>query len=422
MKIKSASPCGVKYSFVPCGKCSECRKSYQNAWFFRLAAELQCAQKKGWHIGFFTLTYSDEHLPVFVTGEGSEVRCFRRSDVRRLILRLRKQYHKKFGVTDMVYLIASELGEHTKRSHYHGIIAFPPIISPGMMLHDIKRYWSDENFNSLGFVFPSFEEYANEKFICKSAYGAALYASKYCCKDIAFLEEISAMTEDDFASDSWKNCKQFHIQSKSLGISLLQDMSDEDKYCLYTKGLQFVGSDSFVPAPLYIKNKILFDPKYITDSEGNRLVRREASSFMKKYADDIYSKKVDFYEGLFNNWNNLDFWSKYGFDSDIKQSCVKLTSLLLDYFGSARGFAEYFVSYFGVPYYARTDNPVSSWLARYEDCWFEDKSSFQLDDLDDTIDLLFSYVRLDKTKELKYEKMKNLNLILDFHKNNNLTS
>lgn len=44
---------------VPCGKCAECNKQYQNSWALRMAEE-----SEDWlHTHFFTLTYDEEHCP-----------------------------------------------------------------------------------------------------------------------------------------------------------------------------------------------------------------------------------------------------------------------------------------------------------------------------------------------------------------------
>lgn len=422
MKINSRSSHGIKYSFIPCGKCAECRTSLKNAWFFRLAVELQECQKLNWHIGFFTLTYNDEHLPVYTAAEGHEVRCFRRSDVRRLILRLRKQYHKELGVTNLVYLIASEFGETTQRPHYHGVICFPPSIEPSRMLRDIKRFWStpdNDNMQSLGFVFPSFEQYASEKFIVKSAYAAAMYAAKYCCKDIAFMRETSAMLDEEFKREEWKDCKQFHIQSKSLGSRLLVNMSDSDKMRLLSEGLQLVGSSRPLPIPLYIKNKILFDPYYMVDSKGNRIVARVASSFMRMHAHEIYDKKVDFYAKFFDSWRDSSYWLSLGLDSSVALRCSQVTACLLDFYSSARDAAAYYLSYYGIDPAKRSSDLVQSWLTRYFEC-----SDFGRIDKRNTLndtDKLFSYLfgcHNMQQKEVAYEKMMKVGIVQEYFKNN----
>jgi len=417
MKIKSRSPSGLKYSFVPCGKCAECRASYKNAWFFRLAVELQECQKLNWHIGFFTLTYNDEHLPYFTSESGESVKCFRRSDVRRLILRLRKQYHREFDVTKMVYLIASEFGEHTQRPHYHGIICFPPCIAPSRMLSDIKRYWSDENMDSLGFIFPSLEQYAEQKFIVTSAYASAMYASKYCCKDISFNDVISCLSDSDLKSDAWKDCKQFHIQSKSLGSRLLSDLSDDDKIKLLREGLQLVGSPRALSVPLYIKNKILYDPLYMTDSEGNRVVARVASSFLRSHAREVYDMKLKFYEGFFAKWKSSDYWSSLGLDASIISKAVDASCYLFNRFGTMQRCAMYYLSYFGVDIANRSGDCVQSWLNRYFVCSELVRDyEFVFNDTDKLFSCLFGLHNL-KNREVAYEKMLKINGVQEYFKN-----
>lgn len=422
MKIKSVSPSGQKYSFVPCGKCAECRKSYQSQWFFRLAAELEMAKRRNWHIGFFTLTYNDEHLPWahFDDCSHDSVMCFRRSDVRRLILRLRKKYHKEEGVVGLRYLIASEFGEHTHRPHYHGVIAFPPSISPDDMLNSIEHFWStsdDDNMQSLGFVFPSEKVYASEKFLCKSAYGAAAYAAKYCCKDLDYENYLDGARDFPTSVDV-RDMKSFHIQSRSLGFELIRNMSDEQKYELFTQGLQLVGSSRPLPIPLYIRNKIFFSPDYQYDDAGNRIVRRMATSFVKKYAAEIWSKKVDFYQSYFTQCMTLDFWNSLGLSDDMALTAYNSSLSIREYFGGLESMSVYFVSYFGVPPYARERDPIKSWLSRYEKCWFEDKLSYERTDDDICLDFLLSTIRY-QNKEKAYEKMNLLNKILDFHHNLN---
>lgn len=417
MKIKSRSPSGIKYSFIPCGKCAECRTSIKNAWFFRLAVELQECQKQHWHIGFFTLTYNDENLPLYTSESGASVKCFRRTDVRRLILRLRKQYHKEFDVTKMVYLIASEFGEHTKRPHYHGIICFPSCISPSRMLSDIKKYWSDENMNSLGFIFPSIEQYAEQKFIVTSAYASAMYAAKYCCKDVFFHEQISCLSDSDLKSDEWKNCKQFHIQSKSLGSRLLTSCSDADKMKLLTEGLQLVGSSRALSVPLYIKNKILYDPLYMTDDKGNRIVTRVASAFMRSHAREVYNLKLKFYEGFFSKWKTTDYWLSLGLDSAVALRATQVSHYLFNSFGTMQRCAMYYLSYFGVDIAKRTRDCVQSWLNRYFVCSELVRDyEFVFNDTDKLFSCLFGIHNF-KNREAAYEKMMKINGVQEYFKN-----
>lgn len=62
VKVNSVSGHGATFSFVPCGKCEECRQSSKNAWSFRLCAEIEQRVRDGWHVGFCTLTVDDDHM------------------------------------------------------------------------------------------------------------------------------------------------------------------------------------------------------------------------------------------------------------------------------------------------------------------------------------------------------------------------
>lgn len=426
MRIKSVSPSGQKYSFIPCGKCEECRKSYRSQWFFRLSVEMQKASERGWHIGFFTLTYNDSHLPYYrcldSNGVDHEFPCFRRSDVRRLVLRLRKKFHHECGVTGLRYLIASEYGDHTRRPHYHGVIAFPPSIEPSYMLEQIEHFWSDDNLDSLGFVFPSEKVYAQQKFLCKSPYAAALYASKYCCKDVAHERLFDGF---DIPAGDVREFRSFHIQSRSLGLELLKDLTDEQKYELYKNGLSIVGSDKPLSIPLYIRNKIFFDPLYITDEKGNRLVRRLATPFLKKYGCEIFEKKVSFYQGFFQKLQLSDYWSSIGYSFDMSCKCADLASAASIYFGGLKYMSEYYVAYYGVPPYAREGSLVDSWLSRYSSCWFDDKESYDMTQVPSDLVLhnllchLESYGNPDVSskKSEVFDVERQIDAIKDFHVN-----
>lgn len=52
---------GVVYKEVPCGKCLECRRRYQQDWAIRCYEEWKSKEYKG---VFFTLTYSDDSVPL----------------------------------------------------------------------------------------------------------------------------------------------------------------------------------------------------------------------------------------------------------------------------------------------------------------------------------------------------------------------
>lgn len=90
---------------VPCGKCAECRKKKRLEWSHRLAVEVMQHKEST----FLTLTLDDKSLERFKATPKKPLMLF--------IDRLRKHlgYRPK-------YFFVSELGEKTRRLHYHGVI------------------------------------------------------------------------------------------------------------------------------------------------------------------------------------------------------------------------------------------------------------------------------------------------------------
>ena len=109
--LKRTAPSSLGASFVPCGKCEECRDSQKSQWTFRLRSELDYCKSKGWHIGFFTLTYNDAHLPhiprVLFEDEAQyrPLSCFSRYDVRTFIDNIRKRVNERFKVKSLRYMV-----------------------------------------------------------------------------------------------------------------------------------------------------------------------------------------------------------------------------------------------------------------------------------------------------------------------------
>lgn len=280
MKIKSKSDFAQKFAFVPCGYCEECRDSVRSQWFFRLRAELDWCHKHKFHIGFFTLTYSDSSIPRVpehlirnkqLLSEKGAPFCFSRSDVRTFIDNIRKRVFEIVGKTKedkrIRYMICSEFGSderYTQRSHYHGLICFPPEVKPDVMFSLIKSNWTDK-----GHVFPRYitggidrHGYKHKPFLlCGDVSKAARYASKYCTKDLNFSKSLLPYHIDIKAPD-YKNCKCFHIQSKSIGLSYLSTLPTDKLLDILKNGVSYIGDKRRRSLPLYLKNKILFNPKY----------------------------------------------------------------------------------------------------------------------------------------------------------------
>ncbi|QCQ84682.1 replication initiator protein [Blackfly microvirus SF02] len=427
--IKAISRAGVRAAFVPCGKCEDCRQAMKNSWVFRLRVELDKLCEKGWQIGFYTLTYNEYCLPHiphalfngdFRLGHYPTVACFSKSDVRAFFTQLKKFFRDHYNCRRVVdkkikkviqdtalrYMLCSEYGEHTQRPHYHGIICFPPNVPSEVLFNKIHELWT------FGFVFPKdfyggydSRGYLHKPFVCSSVKAAALYAAKYCCKDLAFLEytnkyefrkkfyefnerEFIYHSENDttktairrkndytnpveFVSDytSVKNILRlsdympFHYQSKSLGKSFLDGLTDARKLEYYRNGYAFVGDDRAQGLPVYLKNKIVFDNKYIVEN-GKRLCRREAKAFFRENLRDIYDAKLSVVTDSYEKLTSVDYLKSLGV-SDLELDDLRRAGALTI---PPSVLADWQLAYYGVPRHeCYLIEPSLQWFRRYDD-------------------------------------------------------
>lgn len=353
LKLKTKHQQGLRYAYVPCGKCADCRKAQQNAWKFRLFSEFFDLKKKGWNVAFCTLTYDEESLPkipevCFKKSEDyRDIACFDRNSVREWIDSIRQycKYHYKFVKGNNIrYFIASEYGSNTKRPHYHALLAWPSSLSYVKMHALATHYWKK------GFLFPRKPE-GDGKCLSFEVVGdashALAYCSKYACKDIDFEDEVKDVelydnirqygegTDERAYAQIYRNCKSFHIQSVSLGLEPIKNMSDEEKRNVFVNGMAFVGDGNVYKVPVYIKNKILFDNYYIYDEKtGNRMVRREASAFFNKYGEEIFEEKAKFYHKYVVETN--EDWLK---KNDVSDTVIEFFS---EYLNKYRDAVEYY--------------------------------------------------------------------------------
>jgi len=436
MSINSSSPFAPKELFIPCGICTECRQVYRTGWRIRLQHDLQIYKDKGWKIGFFTLTYNSASLPSIpshlLIDPSESVPCFDRVHVRTFIDNLRKWLWKHYKITNVRYLIASEYGEHTRRPHYHGLICWPAEpydfidskgkkrtslpLSPEQLHAQITKTWSEN-----GFIFP--EKFDGSGKYDKSPFevqdppaGVANYASKYCVKDLCFQEAIESKVID-FHSKELRRYKGFHIQSKSLGLDYIKNLSEKEKLELVRDGIFTVGQPENCPLPLYYKKKILFNPYYIIDEKtGKRLVRQEASDFLLKHYKVIFDKKVDFYKDTFDLVRSSDYQAKI--QDPTAKNVISNISI------SSRDLAIYYVAFYGTTINHRTAAPADAWLSRYiRDCdkipFYDNGNLPSKSRYNYYINVLFQQLNdeTETTKKIFEEREKNR--IQDFHNNAN---
>lgn len=330
MKIKSISAYAPKEAFIPCGECYECRAVQRSAWTFRLRVELEELVKRGWWLGFVTLTYNDSylpHIPRALLRYSAEEKypnempmCFSKEHCRSFLTSLRQYLTRVYdcvtryakqpdGTRKLIkddklrFMLCSEYGEHTHRCHYHFLLALPPHVPALNVFEFIHEKWDK------GFVFPKEfsggldgHNYEHKPFVVDSVISACAYVSKYVCKDLAFFESFDRsdfqrqfeIEENEFVDHEivrLSDYMPFHMQSKSLGLSFVQSLSDSKKLEYLRDGVSFVGAEKLIHLPVYIRNKLIFDNYYIVDSDGNRLCRRKANDFLIRHYEEIYETK-----------------------------------------------------------------------------------------------------------------------------------
>ena len=422
MRIKNTSSMGASFGFVPCGKCAECRDVTKSAWAFRLCAEIESVKAQGWKVGFCTLTYAPEYLPLldkdlFKVGSATylqDIPCFNRNHIRDYVHALRNWLFKEYSVKSIKYMFTTEYGK-LGRPHYHLLMAWNPnamkrkvdefgnYVKVGrkylrekfFLTADIVHVWLKKNWN-YGFVLPeNFEGGFRRKNgvlieikpfeVSNAGIMAARYAAKYVCKDLAFPDILKM---DDFVEELTddqrkylRDASPFHMQSQSLGLSLIKGATPSQLVQLFESGYCFECETEFKQLPTYLKGKILFNPKYVIDEDGKRLVRRDSTKFFKEHYSEIYERRVSQYQDIINECMRSDFWINRGVSAD---SCELFTDLISENFKSLvmspRLLAEYYVSYYGVSRAKCYDIDRSlQWFSRYQSLY--DDSGQEFDNL-----------------------------------------
>ncbi len=90
-----------KLVLIPCGHCKECKKQKKINMYYRIKKEIELNKDNI----FITLTYDNENK-----------KDLNKKDIQNFLKRLRKK------VNNIKYYCVGELGETTKRPHYHMII------------------------------------------------------------------------------------------------------------------------------------------------------------------------------------------------------------------------------------------------------------------------------------------------------------
>lgn len=391
IRISSVSLAGIKSCYVPCGVCVDCRRKQAQAWSFRINAEFLNLKKRGWNVAFCTLTYRDSDLPTIpeecFKSEYKRIPCFNRAQVRKWIDDVRQycKYHFDFKRANrMHYFIATELGTLRHRPHMHAVLAWPNSVSYEKMHEICTAFWK------YGFLFPR-DPRGDGKCLSFEVVGDAskclTYVSKYVCKDLELLKlqsdsefysERKKYEEDSYemrANDAWRNCQSFHIQSQSLGFEAIKNLSDEDKLDIYRHGLCFSADKKAKPqqVPIYIKNKLLFDPYYMYDENGKRTVTKRANEFFLAHAHEIFDIKSDFYTKYCSASRSPQYFADRGLSKEESEFVAfrihHLYSMSRHYFSDldqGNKLGEYYLAYHRVsPDYCYNIELCNQWMLRY---------------------------------------------------------
>lgn len=250
------------YSFVPCGRCSNCMKTRIQSWVFRLEQELKVSETSR----FMTLTYNDLHLPYTKTGLPTLVK----QDLQKFFKRLRHYQKTTIGKNDLErglrlankpikYYAVGEYGEDG-RPHYHIIL-----YNVGS-LESIYNAW-DKGIIHNGTVTPK--------------------SMAYCAAYINKMEKTPIKGSDQLP--------QFSLMSKGLGAEFMTEeirdnIRDVNNYVITGQGHK-------IAIPRYYKNAKQLTSKLsgvdlITLRHKGIDARKEREAKLRKKYGNDYDKLV----------------------------------------------------------------------------------------------------------------------------------
>lgn len=201
---------------VPCGKCLDCRKQYQNEWIFRLKQE----SKRTLFPCFVTLTYDDEHLPMMADPKTGEVlSVVSKRDFQLFMKRLRKA-----GGDTLVgcrYFAVGEYGSKFNRAHMHAVLIAPALDCVETMRKLVEKCWT------FGFTKVRFATDKQFHYVCK------------------YMNKID---------ERFHLVPPFRLYSRSIGLNFLTDRMID--YYLTTFDRTCINGRNKIGLPRYYKRKL----------------------------------------------------------------------------------------------------------------------------------------------------------------------
>ena len=201
---------------VPCGKCMECLRDYQNDWAFRLTQECRrvpCPIK-------VELTFAPEFVPVAYNDEVGEWQTvISKRDVQLFLKRLRKMCPE--FKNNLRYYAIGEYGKDGNRCHYHIILISDAILKPYQYYKRILSAWGK------GFIY-----------IKRCEQTQIGYVTKYLNK----LDESPHIV------------KPFRLMSKHFGLCYLSDRMLD--YFFSTFATSVPWKKGYIKLPRYYRKKL----------------------------------------------------------------------------------------------------------------------------------------------------------------------
>ena len=272
-EILNLYPNAVK---VPCGKCTGCRADKTREWADRMILELDHSKTAV----FITLTYDDNHLPVFVDlSNGEYIPTLRKRDLQLFMKRLRKC--ELFRDRELRYYACGEYGSHTHRPHYH-------LILYGVSKEDFPDL-SPRGNNDLG------QQYFKSDFLADEIWKKGFcLISDVSWNTMAYVARYVKKKRIGLYEDNIKEENEFSVMSRRPGIGMYY-IDEHDDVFNYTKrhiGTENGSIEVFLPkAFLSYLEKTDID-LYVNIKEQRRQAANN-EEFTKLMQTDLSSMELD---------------------------------------------------------------------------------------------------------------------------------
>ena len=239
------------------------------------------------HKFFITLTYDDEHLPLFekmtytdkdgyiheFENDGTWNGSLQPEDVTRFIKTLRKHFERQ-GITDIKYFYCGEYGETTKRPHYHMILFGAPL-----NIYDFYDFHIDKR-HKMHWKSKEIERWWGKGMIdlAEVEWSSCAYVARYCMKKID-------LENDPIQYAQQGKYKEFVRMSRRPGIGVrhfqehMEEIYEHDEVIQKTvKGV----TSSFKPPKAFDQRFKDLYPEWWEEIKASREQAAERTRIMKK--------------------------------------------------------------------------------------------------------------------------------------------